>query len=208
LIVLPKLYPILDTLTLQARGLGPTEAAEALIEAGCRLLQFRHKGPFTRAVFAEAAAVAGLCRAAGALFIVNDRADIAAMLGAGLHLGQDDLGPRDARKVVPPGTIIGLSTHNEAQMREAADEPVDYVAIGPIFVTGSKENPDPALGIDELRRIRHLTARPLVAIGGITEENAASVLSAGADSVALIGGLFTTQCSTAQVREQARRFLA
>ena len=141
MIVLPKLYPILDTLTLQARGLAPIQAAEALIDAGCRLLQFRHKGPFTRAVFADAEAVAGLCRAARALLIVNDRADVAAVLGAGLHLGQDDLGPRDARKVVPPGTIIGLSTHNEAQMRAAAEEPVDYVAIGPIFATDPSRTP-------------------------------------------------------------------
>ena len=93
-------------------------------------------------------------------------------------------------------------------MRPAADEPVDYVAIGPIFATGSKENPDPVLGVEEFRRLRQITALPLVAIGGITRDNAAEVLSAGADSVALIGALFPNNCSTAQIREQARRFLA
>ncbi len=124
------------------------------------------------------------------LFVVNDRADLAALTGAALHLGQDDLTPTAARKVVGAKTLIGFSTHNESQLRAAAAEPADYLALGPIFGTASKQNPDPVVGLDELRRLRPLTDRPLVAIGGITRANAQSVLAAGADSVAIIGDLF------------------
>ena len=122
------------------------------------------------------------------MLVVNDRADIAALLGAALHLGQDDLPPTDARKILPKPAVIGFSTHDERQVRSAADEPVDYVAFGPVFPTASKENPDPVTGLDQLRRMRALTNRPLVAIGGITLENAEEALAAGADSVAVISG--------------------
>jgi thiamine-phosphate pyrophosphorylase len=111
-------------------------------------------------------------------------------VSAALHLGQDDLPPSAARKVVSAGTLIGFSTHNERQLREAAAEPADYLALGPIFGTASKHNPDPVVGIDELRRLRALTDRPLVAIGGITRANALVVLAEGADAVAIIGDLF------------------
>ena len=124
------------------------------------------------------------------LFVVNDRADLAALMGAALHLGQDDLPPAAARRVTGPKTLIGFSTHNEGQLRAAQSEPVDYLALGPIFGTVSKHNPDPLVGLDKLRRLRPLTARPLVAIGGITRGNAHDVLSAGADSLAVIGDLF------------------
>jgi thiamine-phosphate pyrophosphorylase len=137
---------------------------------------------------------------------VNDRADIARLASAALHLGQDDLTPTDARRVVSAGTIIGFSTHNERQLREAANEPADYLAFGPIFGTVSKQNPDPVVGVEELRRLRPLTDRPLVAIGGITRANAPDVLAAGADSVAVIGDLFPDDGDIrARVEEWIRR---
>ena len=165
-------------------------AAAEILEGGAGRLQFRHKRFFSREVFRQAQEIASLCRHAGAQFIVNDRADIAKLLDAGLHLGQDDLSPSDARLVLGGGTVLGFSSHNEAQLRAAAAEPVDYLALGPIFGTSTKLNPDPVVGLDELRRLRPLTTSPLVAIGGITRANARSVLDAGADSVAVIGDLF------------------
>lgn len=187
---LPKFYPILDPEIAVRHGIDPVAAAEQILEGGATILQFRHKGFFSRDVFAQLGRIAQLCRNAGVLFVVNDRADLAAITGAALHLGQDDLTPSAARKVVGAATLIGFSTHNEHQLRAAAAEPADYLALGPIFGTASKQNPDPIVGIDELRRLRPLTDRPLVAIGGITRANAQSVLAAGADSVAIIGDLF------------------
>ena len=187
---LNSFYPILDTETASRRGIDPVAAASRILEAGARMLQFRHKGDFSREVFEQARQIAALCRAADAMFVVNDRADVARLLDAGLHLGQDDLSPADARRVLSDTSFIGLSTHNEAQLRAAAGQPADYLAFGPIFGTSSKLNPDPVVGLDELRRLRPLTGRPLVAIGGITRANARSVLEAGADSVAVIGDLF------------------
>jgi thiamine-phosphate pyrophosphorylase len=187
-------YPILDTGTAGRRGIDPVQAAAQILEGGAGLLQFRHKGFFSREIFRQARVIASLCRDSGAQFLVNDRADIAKLLDAGLHLGQDDLSPSDARLVLG-GTLgksamLGFSSHNEAQLRAASAEPVDYLALGPIFETTTKLNPDPVVGLDELRRLRSLTTRPLVAIGGITRANARSVLDAGADSVAVIGNLF------------------
>lgn len=187
---LPKFYPILDPEIAARHGIDAVIAAEQILEGGATILQFRHKGFFSREVFAQLERVAQLCRAAGALFVVNDRADLAALAGAALHLGQDDLTPTAARQVVGTKTLIGFSTHNERQLRAAAAEPADYIALGPIFGTASKQNPDPIVGLDELRRLRPLTDRPLVAIGGITRANAHSVLDAGADAVAIIGDLF------------------
>jgi thiamine-phosphate pyrophosphorylase len=194
---LPAFYPILD-----ADRISAVPAAEALLEAGARILQFRHKSFFSRSAFQDASRVAELCRNAGALFVVNDRADIAMLLNAGLHLGQDDLAPADARRILPVGTIIGFSTHNEDQLRAADLELVDYLAIGPIFATGSKQNPDPVVGLDRLRVLRHLTQKPLVAIGGITRELAPQVFEAGADSVAILGDLLP------DVRARAEEWIA
>jgi len=183
-------YPILDLEIAARRGIDPVDASARILEGGARLLQLRHKGFFSREVFRQAKEIAALCRDAGARFVINDRADIAKLLGAGLHLGQDDLPPADARRVLGDGALLGFSSHNEAQLRAAADEPVDYLALGPIFQTSTKLNPDPVVGLDELRRLRPLTTRPLVAIGGITRWNARGVIDAGADSVAVIGDLF------------------
>jgi len=188
--MLPRFYPILDPEIAARHGVDPVKAAKQILEGGAKILQFRHKGFFSREVFAQLERVAELCRDAEVLFVVNDRADLAAITAAALHLGQDDLTPSAARKVVGNETLIGFSTHNERQLRAAAAEPANYLALGPIFGTSSKVNPDPVVGIDELRRLRPLTDRPLVAIGGITRDNAQSVLKAGADSVAIIGDLF------------------
>lgn len=185
-----RFYPVLDSELASRRGPGPVAAAAALLEAGARILQFRHKGFFSRQVYDQAGEIASFCRQAGALFVMNDRADIARLLHAALHVGQEDLSPADARRVLGEEAIVGFSTHNEAQIRAAAAEPADYLALGPIFGTVTKLNPDPVVGLAELRRLRPLTDRPLVAIGGITRENAASVFEAGADSVAVVSDLF------------------
>ncbi len=190
MIKLSRFYPILDSAVAAARGCEPLAAAEQLIAAGVLILQFRHKGFVDREMFATLERIAAMCREAGIPFVVNDRADLAALVRAALHLGQDDLPPRAARAVTGSDSIIGFSTHNEAQLRDSAEEPVDYVALGPIFGTVSKQNPAPVVGVGELRRLRALTNRPLVAIGGITRENVGDVIAAGADSVAVIGDLF------------------
>jgi len=187
---LPAFYPILDTESAARAGIDPVSAAANILEAGAQILQFRHKGFLSRAVFEQMERIAALCREARVLFVVNDRADLAALLGVALHLGQDDLPPTAARRVTGPETLIGFSTHNERQLRAAQTEPVDYFALGPIFGTGSKQNPDPTVGLEDLRRLRPLAERPLVAIGGITRHNARDVLAAGANSLAVIGDLF------------------
>lgn len=187
---LPAFYPILDTAVAARRRVALVDAAREMVDAGVSILQIRHKGFLSREVLEATEKIAKMCRERAVTFVVNDRADVARLVGAGLHLGQDDLPPLGARKVMGSELVIGFSTHREAQLRAAADEPVDYVALGPIFGTATKENPDPVVGLDELRRLRPLTKRPFVAIGGITRQNANAVFEAGADSVAVIGDLF------------------
>lgn len=202
----PKFYPILDTALVADAGLGVVPAARAILDGGARILQLRHKGHFSRDVFAWAEQIASLCQKAQALFVINDRADMAALLGTALHLGQDDLYPQDARQLLPR-EVIGFSTHNFAQLQASGAEPVDYVALGPIFHTGSKQHPDPVVGLEELRRLRPLTSRPLVAIGGLTRANAPAVWQAGADSVAVIGDLFSVDCSYSGLRARTAAWL-
>ena len=177
-------------------------AAAAMLEGGARILQLRHKAFWSREIFAQAQKIAALCAEAGATFIVNDRADYAMLLRAGLHLGQDDLLPADARAVIGQDAILGFSTHNPEQMRAAQCEPIDYVAFGPIFTTASKERPDPCVGVEGLRTVRALTPKPLVAIGGITRGNAAMCWDAGADSVAVIADLYPNPCSPGALRDR------
>ncbi len=210
-LTLPRVYPILDTEALAARGVPLETAAAAFLDGGAGILQIRHKGHWSRDVFTSAQQVSRLCREAGALLIVNDRADFALLLGGGLHVGQDDLPPRDARKLMGPDAVVGFSSHNVAQLCAAGGEPVDYVAIGPVFSTASKQNPDPTIGVEEVRRCRALIEKPLVAIGGITLENAAEVLRAGADSVAVIAGLLPGPATAQSLRrrmEEWRQLLA
>jgi thiamine-phosphate pyrophosphorylase len=187
---LPKFYPILDTAALQRCGLSALPAAEALLTAGARILQLRHKGHFDRTLYADAQRIAAMCREAHALFVINDRVDIAMLLDAAVHVGQDDLPPLDARKLTGPKRTVGFSTHNELQFRAALTEAIDYVALGPIFGTTSKLNPDPQVGVEELRRLKPLAQVPVVAIGGITRSTAPEVWAAGADSVAVVGDLY------------------
>jgi thiamine-phosphate pyrophosphorylase len=187
----PTFYPILDNYLLAKAGIAPDAMARALVRAGVRLAQFRHKGPYTREVFSQAEEVGRILKEGGVRFVINDRADVALMLHAdGVHLGQDDLPAASVRGMRGRDMALGLSTHNEAQLRDADRQPADYLAIGPIFGTQSKENPDPVVGLTELARLRPLTQKPLVAIGGITRANARQVLAAGADSVAVISDLF------------------
>jgi thiamine-phosphate pyrophosphorylase len=197
---IPAIYPILDTESLAARNCPITLAAGAWIDGGACILQLRHKGHWGRELFADALSLADLCRVRGAELIVDDRADMAALLHAGLHVGQDDLSPGDARAIVGPDAILGFSSHNAGQLCAAAAEPVSYVAFGPCFNTRSKRNPDPVVGLAELRRCRGLTMKPLVAIGGITRENARAVFDAGADSVAVIADMLPEDCSARSLR--------
>jgi thiamine-phosphate pyrophosphorylase len=199
---LPRVYPILDTESLEARGIGLQTAAAAMLAGGAGILQFRHKTHWSRDVFEAARGVARLCRDAGACFVVNDRADFAMLLEAGLHVGQDDLSPRDARMLLGPDALVGFSSHNADQILAAAGEPVDYVALGPMFPTVSKRNPGPVAGVEALRRCRALCSKSLVAIGGITRGNALEVLNAGADSVAVIADLLPRAATARSLRER------
>jgi thiamine-phosphate pyrophosphorylase len=184
---IPAFYPIIDTQVLAQAGLTPVEMARALARAQVSLVQFRHKGVYTREILAQAKEVGDIVRQSGARYIINDRADIALMLAAdGVHVGQDDLPPAKVRELVGEGMILGFSTHNEQQLRDGDREPVDYLALGPIFGTPSKQNPDPVVGTAELASLRAFTEKPLVAIGGITRANAREVLAAGASSLAVI----------------------
>lgn len=205
--MLPRLYAIADAATLVSRRIGVIEAVETLLDAGVRLIQLRDKGHLSREGLDTAQRAADLCRSAGALLIIDDRADVALLAGAGLHVGQDDIPPADARRLLGPSPFIGFSTHNEQQLRAADREPVDYLAIGPVFETGSKRNPDPVLGLERLKTLRPLTAKPLVAIGGITRRNAPSVLESGIDSVALISDLFPDPCTPSALRHRAAEWL-
>lgn len=204
---LPRVYPILDCEALERCGIPLETAAAAFLEGGAGILQIRQKGHWNRDLYAAAQRVARLCRENGAPLIVNDRADFALLLEAGLHVGQDDLAPRDARKLLGSGATLGYSSHNMAQLAAAGGEPVDYVAIGPVFATGSKRNPDAVVGVDEIRRCRSLLEKPLVAIGGITLENTAEVWAAGADSVAVIAGLLPELATARSLRERMEAWI-
>jgi thiamine-phosphate pyrophosphorylase len=184
----PFAYPIVDAARL--RGRDPAFVVDTLARAGARVVQLRVKGLPDRVWLGMARAALAAAHASGARLVVNDRPDIALIVGAdGLHVGQDDLTGTDARTVVGPNVMIGVSTHHLDQLAAVAPEPVDYVAIGPVFPTRTKENPDPVVGLEMVRRARAATSRPLVAIGGITRENARSVVEAGADGVAVISDL-------------------
>lgn len=204
---LPPFYPILDSGAGPWPRLGLTAAVEALLAGGAGILQLRHKGHWSRSLFEEARRAAARCREAGALLIIDDRADIAALLGAGVHVGQDDLSPADARQVAGEHAIVGFSTHNPEQLRASAPEPVDYLALGPVYPTRSKQNPDPVVGTEMVRACRAAISKPLVAIGGITRSNAPQVWAAGADSVAVIGDLMPDPCTSASLRRRIEEWL-
>ena len=185
---LPRLYPILDASCFpEAAGL--FAAAEELASAGVTLIQYRNKQGNARQMLEDARELKRLVGSRVKL-ILNDRADLCLAAGFdGLHVGQDDLSPEAARRIIGANLGLGVSTHNAEQIVEADKTGADYLAIGPVFATASKANPDPVVGIDGVRRARELTRKTLVAIGGITRNNARSVIEAGADSVAVISDL-------------------
>jgi len=188
---LPKLYAIVDVTCFspQLRSTNSiVEFARDLAEGGVTLLQYRNKEGDTRAMVKHAREIKRVLEAKVKL-IMNDRADICVAMGYdGVHLGQDDLPPEGARLVVGE-RIVGVSTHNREQVKAADASPADYVAIGPVFPTTGKKNPDVVVGLDGVRMARTATKKPLVAIGGITRQNARAVFEAGADSVAVISDL-------------------
>lgn len=203
---LPRIYPIVDTATLVERSLTPLDAAQAVIDGGAQILQFRHKTEFHREVVDEAERIATLCAKRGVVFVMNDRADLAKLLGAALHLGQEDLPPTLARRVVGDTLAIGYSTHNLKQLRDALGEPVEYLAIGPIFGTLSKQNPDPMVGLEPLREIVAACPVPLVAIGGIKLENAQRLFDVGVSSVSLIQDLYTLGDTLDGIRRRVQQW--
>ncbi|HWQ35622.1 MAG TPA: thiamine phosphate synthase [Blastocatellia bacterium] len=167
------------------------EIVTRLLAGGARLIQLRDKEASARELLESARACLRLTRAAGATLIINDRVDVALAADAdGVHLGQDDLKVEEARKLLGPDKIIGLSTHSIEQFRSGLETSANYLAVGPVYQTTTKENPDPAVGLELLREARALTTRPIVAIGGITPERAPEVIAAGADSVAVISALY------------------
>jgi len=186
-LVLPRLYVILDGALLTVPETG---CAQELAAAGVRLLQFRNKRASARELFECAKRLSSLLIPQGVKFVVNDRADVASAAEAsGVHVGQEDLRAEAARSVIGPGRLLGVSTHNLDQFKEAAATTADYIAVGPIFATGTKANPDPIVGTDFIRKVRPLTDKPIVAIGGITLERASEIIESGADSVAVISDI-------------------
>ena len=185
-----QLYPLTDK-RLSKRS--HAEQIAYLSQLGVRLIQFRDKTLSPLDFYREAAEALRAAREVGVKFIVNDRVDIALALGAdGVHLGQEDLPPESARQLLGSEAIIGLSTHNLEQARIATTQPVDYIAIGPIFSTSTKDKPDPEVGLGVLRQVREVVGTtPLVAIGGISSANGAEIIDSGADAIAVISDLWT-----------------
>jgi thiamine-phosphate pyrophosphorylase len=184
MIVLPRLYAIAD-----AQFGDLVQMAQSLLQGGARLIQLRDKNAGAGEFLDRAERVLTLAPP-DARIIVNDRVDVARLAGAaGVHVGQTDLSPEAARTVLGPERIVGLSTHNIRQALEAEELPVDYIAVGPIFATSTKQNADPVVGLDGLAAIAKIVRKPIVAIGGIKIENVPAVLGAGAHSVAVIRDL-------------------
>ena len=198
-LALPALYVILDATLLPS---DPIEFVKRLMQAGARLFQYRNKAAPGRELLQAAQALNVTARQEGAGFLLNDRPDIARLAGAsGVHVGQEDMDPVAARSIVGANAIVGVSTHNLQQFRNAADTDADYIAVGPIFETRSKANPDPVVGLELIREARRLTNKPIVAIGGITLERAAGVIRAGADSVAVISDILEARNPPSRVKQ-------
>ena len=198
-LVLPRLYVVLDAALLT---IPETECACQLADAGVRLLQYRNKSASSRDLLEKSKQLSASLVPRGVTFIVNDRPDLACLSGAtGVHVGQNDLGVEAARAVVGADRLVGVSTHNRQQFQQAAATSADYIAVGPIFSTSTKANPDPVVGTGFIREVRPLTDKPIVAIGGITLERAAEVIRAGADSVAVIGDILHAPDAAARARQ-------
>jgi thiamine-phosphate pyrophosphorylase len=197
----PRLYVILDAALVPG---SPLEFARELCRARVRLLQYRNKTAPARELLGTARELVSVLRPAGVSLIVNDRADIAALAGAeGVHVGQEDLDVEHVRRIAGAQRWVGVSTHNLEQFRAAAASSSDYIAVGPVFATSSKANPDPVVGTQFIRQVRAMSDKPIVAIGGITLERAPSVIAAGADSVAVMSDILRA----ADPPERVRRYL-
>jgi len=200
-LVLPRLYVILDAALITSPE---RDCALSLAEAGVRLLQYRNKSASTRHYLQSSREIVEAVRPHGVTFVVNDRPDVAYLSGAsGVHVGQDDLEVERARRVAGQDKLVGVSTHNLEQFNKAVASSADYIAIGPLFSTTSKASPDPVVGLDFVRKVRAITDKPIVAIGGISLDRAAAAIEAGADSVAVISGIL----SAPDPSQSARQYL-
>ena len=198
---LPGLYPITDTLISR---LSHAEQVERFAAGGATLVQLREKRASPREFYEAASQAISLARTLEVRIVINDRVDIAIAVKAdGVHLGQNDLPPDRARLLLGIDRIVGYSTHNLEQALAATSTPVDYIAIGPVFQTRTKDRPDEVVGLEIVRKVKQQITKPLVAIGGITLESAPLVIAAGADSLAVISDLFSSD----DIVERTRRFL-
>ena len=200
---LPRIYPLTD---VPLSRISHAEQVKLLSLGGASLIQLREKRMPPREFYEQAKKAVAVALSRGVQLLINDRIDVALAVGAaGVHLGQDDMPPEAARKLLGPNAVIGYSTHNIQQAIAATKLPIDYVAIGPIFATTTKSDTAPVLGLDGLRTVRQAIGTfPLVAIGGITHENASKVIEAGADSVAVISALLSNSHG---IREATRSLL-
>ncbi len=195
MIAVPKLYPVIDASHFSEIG-KLLSFAEELAAAGCTLLQYRNKNGNGRQMLEQARAMR---QAVGVKLIMNDRADLClAAEFDGVHVGQDDLSPEGVRRIIGDELWLGVSTHNPKQVSEATKKPANYLAVGPVFATSTKADPDPVIGLEGVRQAKLLTDKPLVAIGGITRENCRAVFEAGADSIAVISDLLTEPRKSAE----------
>lgn len=207
----PSFYPILDASILSdepaARRGELLRLTRRVIDAGATILQYRNKTGSDEQVLEDARWIRDGAGPDPTL-ILNDRVHLVDEAGFdGAHVGQEDLAPDEARRMLGPGRVLGISTHNPEQLADADHTPVDYVAIGPVFATGSKENPDPVVGLAGVSAARRLTGRPLVAIGGISAENVRQVMEAGADSVAVISAVFGNRVNPLGAGRKVEDFL-
>jgi thiamine-phosphate pyrophosphorylase len=199
---LPRIYPITDQ---HLSSLSHSQQVALLAQAGATLIQLRDKTSSPSEFFREAAKALTVARRFGVQIIINDRVDIALALSAdGVHLGQNDMPPEAARRLLGKKALIGFSTHTLHQALAGIQQPVDYIAFGPIFPTSSKNDSDPVVGLKRLAKVRNVVKMPLVAIGGITEKNAAAVFQAGADSIALISAMLA---NSKAIKRQVKTFL-
>jgi thiamine-phosphate pyrophosphorylase len=208
LIELPRLYPILDADALARAAVPLVTAAHALRDAGVRWLQYRDKRASDAEMVERMRELRAIFPAGESVLLLNDRVALCAAAGTdGVHIGQEDMAPKEARRILGRERLLGVSTHNVAQLRAAlATGAADYLAIGPVFATASKENPDPVVGLEGVKAARALTRLPLVAIGGITGENGRAVIEAGADAVAVISALLPQ--GGQEMAQRVRDFLA
>lgn len=197
-LVFPRLYAIMDAVLLRTTEL---VFAEMLAQSGVKLIQYRNKQASSRRLFEVSKNLVAAMRPSGCRVIVNDRPDVAAIADAGgAHVGQEDLPVEFARRICGSQRWVGISTHNVTQLNEAVHSSADYIAVGPIFATATKQNLDPVAGLEFIREARRLTQKPIVAIGGITLERAEEVFRAGADSVAVASDLVCAADPSAHAR--------